>query len=75
MWTEIEAEFTDTKGNKLFVTVGGNVDGNDVSDMTFTCNGIDLTCILEDSEGDYMEDLIRECHENRMDAMYERSRD
>lgn len=74
MWTEIEVEFTDPKGNIIFVTVGGNVNGNDVSDITFTSHGIDLTGLLEDNECDYMEGLIAEANANRMDAMYERSR-
>lgn len=74
MWTEIEAEFTDPKGNKLFVTVGGNVEGNQVYDMSFMAGDIDLTDLLKDSECDYMSDLVQEAINQKADAMAEAGR-
>jgi hypothetical protein len=70
MWTEIEVEFRDPKGNVIFVTVGGNVRGNEVTDITFTSQGVDLTLLLQDSEGDYISDLIAEAAYQKTEAMF-----
>jgi hypothetical protein len=71
MWTEIEVEFRDDRGNVLFVQVGGNVQGNDVEDMTFRLNGKDITPALRDVECDYMPLLREEAENQKADALYE----
>ncbi len=73
MWIETEIEFRDDRGNILFVTVGGEVHGGDVENMTFKLNGRDISDALHDVECDYMPLLVQEAINQKADALYERT--